>query len=214
MYEDLKQKIVDVMKYLDEKGLNYGKAGNASIYVRSKGHIVITPSGLEKSKLTPSDIVVVDSKGMLIEGVHKPTSELPLHLEIYKNYPFNAVIHIHPVYTSVLAVLREHLPPILEEMVMYTGGDVRVSEYAPYGTWDLARKAVEALKDRSAVILANHGLVTCGRSIEEALEVALVVERAAQIYVLARLLGSITLLPPSVIEHQKKIYKERISVTE
>ncbi|MEM4101385.1 MAG: class II aldolase/adducin family protein [Desulfurococcaceae archaeon] len=212
MYEELKVKIVEVMKFLEEKGLNYGKSGNASVLVRSKGHVVITPSGLDKSKLKPEDVVVTDLEGRVIEGFHRPSSELPLHLAIYREYKrFNAVIHAHTIYSTVLSVIRNPLPPILEELVLYTGGDVRVAEYAPSGTWTLAENVVKALKDRSAVMLANHGLVACGRTLEEALEVLVLVERAAQIYVLSRMLGSVSPLPPSSIEFQKRIYTERVS---
>ncbi|MGC8982737.1 MAG: class II aldolase/adducin family protein [Desulfurococcaceae archaeon] len=213
LYEELKQKIVEIMKYLEERGLNYGRSGNASIIVREAGHVLITPSGLLKSRLTPEDIVVVDLEGRLVEGARKPSSELLLHLAIYKEYKyFNAVIHAHAVYSSILALLREPLPPVLEEMVMYTGGEVRVADYAPYGTRELAENAVKALRGRSAVILANHGIVACGRDIEEALEVLTLVERAAKVYVMARMLGPVAQLPPSSIEHQRRVYAERLGL--
>ena len=190
LYEDVKSDIVRTLKILEEKGLNYGRSGNVSVRIPSKGHIVITPSGLVKSALSPKDLLVIDMEGNVIEGGGLPTIETPLHLGIYKEYEyFNAVIHAHTIYSSALAVARESIPPIIEEMVLYIGGEVRVADYAPFGSKELAENAVKALRNRKAVILANHGVVACGRDLWEALEVLEVVERAAHIYILSKVLG-------------------------
>jgi L-fuculose-phosphate aldolase len=211
LYEDLKKKIVEVMKYMEERGLNYGRSGNASIRVE-ENHVLITPSGVVKSEMSPDDILVVSIDGDIIEGERNPTVEMPLHLAIYRSYRhIGAVIHAHALYTSVLAVTREPLPPVTEEMIMYTGGEVRVADYAPFGSEELAENAVKALENRAAVILANHGVVACGRSIDEALEVLTVVERSAQIYVLAKLMGRVHSLPEEVVEFQKKLFLKRLS---
>jgi len=211
LYEDVKKRIVDVMRYMEERGLNYGRSGNVSVRVRDD-KILITPSGVVKAEMSPEDILVVSMDGEVVEGERRPTVEMPLHLAIYKNYEyFKAVIHAHAPYTSVLAVAREPLPPIIEEMVIYTGGEVRVAEYAPFGSRELAGNAVKALEGRSAVILANHGVVTCGKSLDEALEVLKVVERTAQIYILARLLGKTFNLPEETVETLKTLFLERLA---
>jgi L-fuculose-phosphate aldolase len=210
LYEDLKKKIAWVLEYLEFKGLNYGRSGNVSVRA-SREHIIITPSGRVKARLDPGDLVVVDSNGNVIEGVLKPSSELPMHLAIYSAYEYvNAIIHAHSLYTSILGVTREALPPILEETVLYVGGDVRVADYAPFGTKELAENAVEALRGRKAVILANHGVVAVGVDLDDALEVLELVERAAQIYVYSRLLGRVTTIPLDVVEQQRKIFLERL----
>ncbi len=214
MYEDLKEKIVEVLAYLDSRGLNYGRSGNVSVRASSE-HVVITPSGRVKARLSPGDLVVVDFTGSVVEGVLKPSSELPLHLAIYSAYDYvNAVIHAHSIYTSVLSVAREPLPPILEEMVLYVGGDVRVADYAPFGTRELAENAVEALRGRKAAILANHGVVAVGVDLDDALEVLELVERAAQVYVFSRLLGRVTTIPPAVAERQRKLFLEKLKPSE
>ncbi|MEM0045868.1 MAG: class II aldolase/adducin family protein, partial [Desulfurococcaceae archaeon] len=110
---------------------------------------------------------------------------------------FNAVVHAHGVYSTTLSITRDPLPLLIEEMVMYLGGEVRVAEYAPSGTEELAEKVVKALNGRKAVILANHGVVACGKDLEEAVEVLGLVERLSQIYILARLLGKVHLLSTS-----------------
>ncbi|MEL9999729.1 MAG: class II aldolase/adducin family protein [Desulfurococcaceae archaeon] len=198
VYEELKRDIVNAFHYMEERGWNYGRAGNISVFVRENGHVLVTPSGVLKAKLKPEDILVLDVKGNLLEGRGKPTIELPLHLAIYDAYEyFNAVVHAHGVYSTTLSITRDPLPLLIEEMVMYLGGEVRVAEYAPSGTEELAEKVVKALNGRKAVILANHGVVACGKDLEEAVEVLGLVERLSQIYILARLLGKVHLLSTS-----------------
>ncbi|MEM2009330.1 MAG: class II aldolase/adducin family protein [Thermosphaera sp.] len=210
MYEDVKSKIVEAMKYMEEKSLNHGRSGNISVKV-SDDKILITPSGVVKSRMKVEDILVVSPNGEILEGTLFPTVEMPMHLAIYKEFKHvGAVVHAHGLYSSVLAVSRESLPPIIEEMIMYTGGDVRVAEYAPFGSERLAKNVVEALRDRSAVLLANHGVVACGKTLEQALEVLTLVERVSQIYILAKIMGRVNVLPDDVVESQRAIFLRRI----
>ncbi|MEM1665548.1 MAG: class II aldolase/adducin family protein [Zestosphaera sp.] len=211
MYEELKKEIIDVLKFMEDKGLNHGRSGNVSVRVKGVNHVLITPSGLPKARLSTEDIVVVSTSGEVIEGVRKPTVELPLHTAIYRKYDyFNAVIHAHPIYVTTLAIAREPLPPVVEEAVLYVGGEVRVAEYAPFGSRELAENVVRALEDRTAVILPNHGVVTCGRSLEEALEVLVLIERLAQSYILSRILGKTTKPPDEVVDYLSKLFSKRI----
>lgn len=213
MYEVLKEEIVNAMKYMEDRGLNYGRSGNVSIRVKGTEYVLITPSGLPKASLTPSDVLVVTINGDVVEGVHRPTVEMPLHTTIYRRYDYvNSVIHAHGIYTTALAVAREPLPPIVEEMVIYVGGDVRVAEYAPFGSEELAERVAEALRERMAALLANHGVVACGKSLQEALEVLTLVERVAQVYLLSKLAGKITTLPEESVELQRKLFIERLKI--
>ncbi|MEM2021402.1 MAG: class II aldolase/adducin family protein [Zestosphaera sp.] len=213
LYEVLKEEIVNAMKYMEDRGLNYGRSGNVSIRVKGTEYVLITPSGLPKASLTPSDVLVVTINGDVVEGVHRPTVEMPLHTTIYRRYDYvNSVIHAHGIYTTALAVAREPLPPIVEEMVIYVGGDVRVAEYAPFGSEELAERVAEALRERMAALLANHGVVACGKSLQEALEVLTLVERVAQVYLLSKLAGKITTLPEESVELQRKLFIERLKI--
>lgn len=211
MYDELKKEIVRAFRYMERRGWNHGKAGNVSVLVREKGHILVTPSGVSKARLKPSDILVLDLDGNVVDGAGKPTVELPLHLAIYKAYSYvNAVVHAHGVYSTVLAVTRESLPPLIEEMIVEVGGEVRVAEYAPSGTLELAENVVKALKGRKAAILANHGVITCGKNLEEAIELLGLVERLSQVYVLSRLLGRVHVLPRDVVSRWEKVFIERL----
>jgi len=211
LYESLKKEIVDVLKFMEDKGLNHGRSGNVSIRVKDTNYVLITPSGLLKARLTIEDVVVVDLSGEVIEGSRKPTVELPLHTTIYRSYDyFNAVIHAHPIYVTALAIAREPLPPVVEEAVLYVGGEVRVAEYAPFGSRELAENVVKALEGRTAAILPNHGVVTCGKNLEEALEVLVLVERLAQSYILSRVLSKTTKPPDEVINYLSTLFNKRI----
>ena len=122
----------------------------------------------------------------------RPSSELPLHLEIYKTFPeARAIVHTHSVYASALAVAHKDLPPVIEDLTQIVGGAVRCTEYTIAGTKLLGQKAVEAMQGgRSAALLANHGAVCWGRNLKEALATAQILEKAAQIYCVAHSFGT------------------------
>jgi len=143
-----------------------------------------------------------------VEGKRNPSVETPMHLAIYKNRDdVKAVIHAHPIYSSVFAVTGIEIPPILEEMVLYTGGEVKVAKYAPPGTKELANNVVKALEDRKAVLLMNHGIITCGKDLDDALDVLICVERTAKVYLLSKMVGEPRLLPKEIIKVEKDIYR-------
>ncbi|MCS7104249.1 MAG: class II aldolase/adducin family protein [Thermofilaceae archaeon] len=206
-YPELRRQIVRAFKIMERKGLNYGYSGNVSARV-GEGVFIVTPSGKRKAALRPEELLVVDWEGNLIEGDGKPSVELPLHLAVYRNRKdVSAVIHAHPIYATVLSILRIDLEPVVEELALYVGGEVKVADYAPSGTEQLAENAVKTLADRNAVILANHGVLACGKNMDEALNVLECVERTAHSYVLARILGEPTKVPREVVEWEVKIYK-------
>ncbi|MHA1721990.1 MAG: class II aldolase/adducin family protein [Candidatus Baldrarchaeia archaeon] len=208
LYPELRQKIVETFRKLDELGLTYGTAGNISIKIPEENLFLITPSGVRKSALKPEDILVIDEKRKVIEGVRNPSVETPMHLAIYKyREDAKAVIHAHPVYSSVLAVTGIEIPPVVEEMILYTGGEVKVAKYAPPGTQELANNVVEALGNRKAALLMNHGVITCGKDLEDALDVLICVERTAKIYILAKLIGEPKMLPEKIIEVEKDLFR-------
>ena len=144
---------------------------------------MITPSQVPYDRLREEDMVEVVPGG---SASGKPSSELAVHLAIYRNRPeVGAIIHAHPVHACVLSVLRLPLPPLLDEVTPVLGGEVCVATYARSGSDALAEAAVEALGARFGAILANHGTVTVGADLDQAYRRLEVLERAAQIYVLA-----------------------------
>ena len=131
-----------------------------------------------------------------------------MHVAAYRARPdVRAAVHTHSVYASVMAVAHRPIPPIIDEMVTSVGGDVPVTEYAFPSTEELAERAGSALKERNAVLLANHGVVGVGADLRDALSICELVERAAQVYVLASALGSVHALPNDVIAAEQELFK-------
>lgn len=194
------------LKLLSER-LTNGTAGNVSIFNREKGLVAISPTGVNYSELTPEMISIVDLEGKLIEGL-KPSSELEMHMILYRNREdVNAVIHTHPVYTTVLACLRQDLPAI-DYMIAVTGATkVKCAEYASYGTKELAENAYKAMGSSLAVILANHGLTTAGKDIANAFNITVQVEYISNLYIKARNIGEPIILPDNEMNSMLERFK-------
>ena len=207
--EELKQSVVLGGRQMIERNLVAGTWGNISLRNDAGNRIVITPSGRPYNELTPADIVVVDEEGTVVEG-SRPSSELLLHMAIYAARPdVRAIVHTHSLYATACAVAGEAIPPCLEELVQVVGGGVNVAQYALPGTAQLAQNAVDALEDRTAVLLANHGAVACGPSLKEALLVAELVEKAAQIHAIAGQLGGARRLSEEDVQLMRRYYVEK-----
>ena len=208
---EIKQAVIDAGRQMIERGLVAGTWGNISCRADRDNWIVITPSGRPYPELQTTDLVVVDLSGNILEG-ERPSSETPLHLAIYQAHPeILAVVHTHSIYATACAVAGKAIPPSLEEMVQVVGGGVDVAQYALPGTAELAQNAVLAMGDKAAVLLANHGAVACGPSLAEALLVAELVEKAAQIHAIAGQLGGARSLSEEDILRMRRFYVENYS---
>ena len=205
--EKEREQVIEYSLKLLSEGLTNGTAGNVSIFNREEGLVAISPTGVNYSELTPEMISVVDLNGKLIEGL-KPSSELEMHMILYRNREdVNAVIHTHPVYTTVLACLREDLPAI-DYMIAVTGATkVRCAEYASYGTKELAENAYKAMGNSLAVILANHGLTTAGKDIANAFNITVQVEYISNLYIKARNIGEPIILPDNEMNSMLERFK-------
>ena len=190
-FTEIRRSVVEAGLVLTRSSMTVGTYGNISCRA-NENCIAITPSGRDYEQLTPADIVVTDLEGNKVEGTMRPSSELPLHLEIYKCFPeAQAIVHTHSVYASALAVAHRDLPPVIEDLSQIVGGTVRCTDYVIAGTKELGIKAVKAMEGgRSAALLANHGAVCWGRNLKEALATAQILEKAAQIYCVAQTIGT------------------------
>ena len=205
--EKEREQVIEYSLKLLSEGLTNGTAGNVSIFNREEGLVAISPTGVSYSELTPEMISIVDLEGKLIEGL-KPSSELEMHMILYRNREnVNAVIHTHPVYTTVLACLRQDLPAI-DYMIAVTGATkVRCAEYASYGTKELAENAYKAMGNSLAVILANHGLTTAGKDIANAFNITVQVEYISNLYIKARNIGEPIILPDNEMNSMLERFK-------
>jgi L-fuculose-phosphate aldolase len=209
------------MLRLDHLGLVSGSSGNASIKLLTESNessqqlYLVTPAGISYSDITTESMVVVNHDLETIESPHNhsPSSESLLHIAVYDARPdVTAVIHTHSVYASVQAVKAETIPPIIDEMIVYIGGQIEVSEYGFPGTPELAANSVAALGDRRAAIIRNHGMFAVADSLQEALRVAELVERVAKIYIHAKISGTIVEIPQHALEAERIMYLNRTGI--
>ncbi|MFF7412944.1 class II aldolase/adducin family protein [Streptomyces lydicus] len=159
--------LVDTARRTVADGLVVGTSGNVSR--RLKDLVLVTPSGVPYDRLGPGDLTAVDLNGAQIIGSLRPTSELPMHLAVYRSTPATAVVHTHAPYATAASTLVSELPPV-HYMAAALGGPVRVAPYALYGSDELAAHLLEALRDRTGALLQNHGTVAYGDSLDQALD--------------------------------------------
>lgn len=209
--------LIEYGKKLVEAGLTKGTGGNLSIFDRKNGHVAITPSGIDFFEIQPEDIVIIDVDGDIIEGNRVPSSEWAMHVMPYKyRDDIDAVIHAHTMYATVMACLREDLPAT-HYMIAVAGENVRVAKYATYGSPELAKNAFEAMKDRKAVILANHGILAGANDLLNAFNIIEEVEYCAEVYTKAKAIGEPVILPHeemTLMAEKFKTYGQRVSVKE
>lgn len=148
-------------------GLVVGTSGNVSARVGDL--VLVTPSGVPYDRLGPGDAVGVDLEGRRVLGTLAPTSELPLHLAVYRNSDAAAVVHTHALHATAVSTLVAEVPSVHYAAAML-GGPVRTAAYARYGTEELAGNMLTALRGRTGCLLQNHGTVTYGATLDEAFE--------------------------------------------
>lgn len=199
---DYRLRLIEAGRQMLEKKLTVETWGNLSLRDPETGLVYLTPSAMAYHTIVPEDVAVVDPEGKLISGRRKPTVEKDLHLELYRSRPeINAIIHTHPVASQVFAVLRRDIPPIIDEAAQVLGGTVRVAEYALPGSEALACNVRAAMGGRvRACLMANHGAVCVGESMEQAFKVCTVLEMTAEIYQKALLLGEPHVLSDALVD--------------
>lgn len=163
--------------------------GNVALRLDSERYVV-TPSGRDYESLTPEDMVIANYQTGAYEGHVKPSSERKVHEEILRTRKdVNAVIHTHQTNASVVAAARREVPPILDDMVQLLGPTVRVADYALPSTQKMVRACVKALKGRNAALMANHGALCVGPTLDDAFWACVVLEKACKAFIEAEFLG-------------------------
>jgi len=202
-----RNKIIDISNKLIELGLIQDGHGNISMYNQEAGLAAITPSAVPYGDRAIEDICVVDLEGTIVEGNWKTTSETPLHLIYYKKRPdITAVIHTHALKATVFSVIgNEPMPMILNEAAMGIGGAVPIAPYARPGSEELAEVTYNAVGEGFAAIMAHHGLITVGSTIELAFAATAAVETTADTIIMARSMG---IQPNTLNENEVKLLRE------
>lgn len=168
-------------------------AGNASVRSEDGAGFYIKPSGVRYADIRPDDLVLVDWEGNPISGTRPPSIEHHMHRLVYLARPdAMAVVHSHSLYAITLSASKLHsgIPATLAEIAHYLGGPIRLAEYGPPGSMNLAHNVVRCLgKETRGVLLKNHGALAIGQDLDQALDFAELIEMGVQSYILAQLLG-------------------------
>lgn len=189
LYEEVRREVADGARQMVLRGLSHMTSGNVSARA-GEGLFAVTPTGMDHASLTAEDIVVIDADERVVDGKRKPTSEVPMHLSVYKSrLDVGGIFHTHSDMATTFAVLGEDLPAV-HYILAFAGKRVRCAPYATYGSRDLAANALEMLGDSNAVLLGNHGVLAVGPTLSVALSVAEAVEITAGFYYRARCVGT------------------------
>lgn len=189
----LRQCVIDAGLDLARTGLSPQKSGNVS--ARCGGRVLVTPSGMAYDDLLPDDIVALNLDGSVASGRRAPSSEWPMHVAIYRaRADVGAIVHAHSDFAVTLAVMKRDIPAFHYMVAVAGGKDIRCAPYATFGSEALAAHAVAALEGRKACLLAHHGQITLGETVEAALHLAHEVETLAGQYWRALQLGEPELL--------------------
>ena len=204
--QQLREAVIDTALETNRRGLNQGTSGNVS--VRCGHGLLITPSGVAYEDLAPEDLVLMDADGGW-PAHQKPSSEWHFHRAILREREdIHAVVHVHSVYASVVAIQQRDIPP-LHYMIAAAGGDsIRCAPYATFGTPELSRHALAALDDRYACLLANHGMIATGPDLARALWLTEEVELLAQQYVLSLSIGGPALLDAAEMQRVREAFRQ------
>lgn len=192
----LRAAIIAACRAMEARGLTQGTSGNVS--VRHGGDMLITPSATAYDALRPEMIAamaIADNEAGEWQGPLKPSSEWRFHRDILATRPeVGAVVHTHSPHATALAMTRRAIPAGHYMVAAFGGNDVRCAGYARFGTAALSGLVIEALRDRKACLMANHGAITLGRDLDEALSLAIELEALARQHVLALAVGGPVIL--------------------
>jgi L-fuculose-phosphate aldolase len=198
----LARRVVAAGRSLHRAGLVAGTAGNLSVRL-PEGLFLVTPSGVSKARLTTGDLLVVDEDGALVRGRAGllATTEMPMHLEVYRRRPdVGAVVHAHPAHAVALSLATTELQRCCLPEAVATLGAIAVTRYTPPSSAENAAAISDLVGRHDAVVLAWHGSLTVGATIEEALDRTEVLEHAARILSVAHAIGPVPALDPAEID--------------
>lgn len=206
---ELRRGIIEAARQMNAIGLNQGTSGNIS--ARFEDRMLITPSGVPYDELRPKDIAALPLKGKYgaWKGRLKPSTEWRFHLDITKARPeVGAIVHAHSTFATTLACCRKEIPACHYMIAASGGPTIRCADYATYGTKELSRNALAALKGRTCCLLANHGMIATGPDLAKAMWLAVELETIARQYYYTLALGGPVVLPDAEIAQVIERFKD------
>ncbi len=208
MYDLEKNEIIKAGLLLREYRLISLSGGNITIRTE-ENHVIATPSGILYENMVPEDIVVLDIEGNTIEGSRRVSVDIEAILYILKNIPeVNAVIHTHQVYATAVGLVNDELPAAVTTLPNACLGAVTVAPYSSAACLEMGKKTVKYINDKRAVILKNHGVVTVGNTLKEALYAAIYLEDAAKTYIAAKSIGTPEILDKEQTRVAVEVFKD------
>lgn len=205
--QQIRQAIVDQCRRMNAIGLNQGTSGNIS--VRHEGRMLITPTSIAYDEMTAEMIasMPIDGEYGAFEGPKKPSSEWRFHLDILKSRPdIGAIVHTHAMYSTILSIAHKPIPACHYMIAAFGGNDVKVCDYARYGTKELSEHVLVALEGRTACLMANHGMIAAGSTLDKAMWAAVELETIAKQYYHTLLIGGPVILPDEEIDGVVRIF--------
>jgi L-ribulose-5-phosphate 4-epimerase len=209
MLETLKEELVQLHLELPRNNLVAWTSGNVSGRDPQTGLVVIKPSGIRYEELTPEKMVVVDLYGRVVEGRHKPSSDTLAHVYVYLHRPdVNGVVHTHSTFATAWAAVGKPIPPVLTAISDEFGGPIPVGAYAKIGGDEIGREIIRSIGTSPAILMKNHGVFTVGRTAEEAVKAAVMVEDVARTVFYALQVGQPDEIPAEEVARAHKRYME------
>jgi L-fuculose-phosphate aldolase len=204
-FKDLRKQVVETCLAMNEEGINQGTSGNVS--VRTDEGFLITASGIPYKRMKLHHVVEMDLEGGY-RGDYFPSTEWRMHLDIFKNRPeAGAIVHVHSIYATALACLRKEIPAFHYMIGVAGGTNIRVSDYAEFGTAELSVTMLKAMEGRTGCLLANHGQICFGPTLEKALWLAGEIEAISHQYWAALLAGKPVVLSDAEMTSVLKRFK-------
>ncbi|HEB31301.1 MAG TPA: class II aldolase/adducin family protein [Spirochaetes bacterium] len=210
MYKEERKEIIKSALKLVKYDIVRLSAGNLSIKCGNQGqHIVITPSGMDYEEINEKDLIVLNMKDKeVVEGFRRPSVDIDALIHIYENMSeVNAIIHTHQVYATCLGVVFDKLPSVVTTLANATGGEVAVAPFSSAASLEMGKETVSNIGDKKAVVLKNHGVITVGKTMKEALYSAVYLEDAAKVFCIAMTLGKPALLTEEQTREAAEIFK-------
>ncbi len=212
MLELLKEELVKGSRKIFAKKLVQRGEGNVSIRIPNTNEFLITPTYNDYANMNKDDVVHMNCEGKKLAGLQEASSEYRMHIAIYEARPrVNAIIHTHSPYASMLAIARQNIPPIIEEMVVWIGGEINCANFGEANTEEIGTQALKAIGNTNATLIANHGVLVCGKKMDNAIKTAELVEKMAFIYKGAKDLGEVHTISDTSFKKFRKKFEEYYS---
>ena len=208
MFDEEKKEIIKAGMTLREYGLISLSGGNVSL--RMPGNeILVTPSGMAYDTMVPEDVVVMNLEGLVLEGTRRPSVDSVALLHVYRNLGrVNSIIHTHQVYATAAGLVYDRVPNAVTTLANACGGEVHVAPFSSAASLAMGEETVKHIGNSKAVILKNHGVITVGKTIKEALYAAVYLEDAVKTYFIARAMGEPAMLTDEQFLEAVDVFKD------